>query len=105
MNQNKDVLWFKFLLFAAYVLTGLPAGGHVDRYDIQVVFAAIGLIFTFFAAPVMMSIRTMGNNEIPLQKAFDQYQCRGLLRAIAQLCSFLACVWVFTKNVFKVKTL
>jgi hypothetical protein len=70
---------------------------------LAVVFAAIGLIFTFFAAPLMLSIRTIGNNEILLQKAFDKFQFWGMLRAIAQLLSFLACVWAFTGNFFNTR--
>ena len=70
---------------------------------LAVIFAAIGLIFTFFAAPVMLSIRTIGNNEILLQNAFDKFQFWGLLRAIAQLLSFLACVWAFTRNFFNAR--
>ena len=67
--------------------------------------AGIGLIFTFFAAFIMISIRTMKNNEMLLHKAFDRFRFWGLLRAIARLCSFIACVWTFTKNDFNAEAL
>jgi len=69
------------------------------------IFAGIGLIFTFFAASIMMSIRTMENNEMLLHKAFDKFHFWGLLRAVTRLCSFIACVWAFTKNDLNVDTL
>lgn len=72
---------------------------------VATIFAVIGLIFTVCAAPAVMSIRTMENNGILLQKAFDKFRFWGLPRAIAQLCSFIACVWVFAKNVFNAKAL
>jgi hypothetical protein len=43
----------------------------------------------------------MGNNEKLIQQAFDKFNFWGLLRAIAQLLSFIACVWTFTrKNIY-----
>ncbi len=160
MERKEEVLWFILLITAATLLTGILAGGSVDRYIVQVpawrhlsklswaeytryaefgnglyfypfevlgsfillfttsaivlihktrfrnialpvhlatIFATIGVIFTFFSFPVMLSIQTMGNNELLVQHAFDKYHFWGLLRAIAQLLSFIACAWVFKK--------
>ncbi len=161
MEQKEKGLRFNLLIAAACVLTGLLAGGSVDRYLVQVpawrhlsklswaaytqyaefgnglylypfeilgsfilsftitaivlmhrhsfkyialpvhlatIFATITLIFTFFSFPVMLSIQTMGNDEILVQHAFNKFHFWGLLRSISQLLSFFACVWVFTKK-------
>jgi hypothetical protein len=59
--------------------------------------AAIGLILTFFAAPILLSLRTMGNNPVLAQEAFDRFHFFGLFRAIAQVLSFFVCVWALGK--------
>ena len=163
-KQKKQVVRVNFLITAASLLTGLLAGGNVDRYIVQVpawkhvnilswaaysryadlgngiflysfeaiggslllisasiivlihkkafkfvavplhlatIFAAMGLIFTFSAAPVMLSIPSMQNNEILLRHAFNKFHFWGLLRAIAQLLSFFACVSALVKNVYR----
>ncbi len=64
------------------------------------IFTGIGLIFTFFAAPVMMSIRAMRKDEMPLNKAFDKFQFRGSFCAIARLCSFITCACAFYQKRF-----
>jgi hypothetical protein len=46
----------------------------------------------------MLSIQTMGNNEVLVQRAFHNYHFWGLLRAIVQLLSFLACAWVLLRK-------
>jgi hypothetical protein len=82
--------YFKQVAFPVYLAT---------------IFAALGLFFTIFAAPVMLGIRTIANNEIILQKAFDKFHFWGLLRAISQILSFFACIWVFTRNSINVRSL
>ena len=57
------------------------------------ILSAIGLLFTFFAAPVMLSVGRMDNNVLALQHAFDRFHFWGLLRAIAQLLSFVASIF------------
>jgi len=52
----------------------------------------MGLALTFFAAPYMLSIRTMDNNPEFLQQAFNHFHYWGFYRAIAQVLSFCACV-------------
>ena len=161
MEKKEDLLWFKVLMAAACIITGLLAGGSVDRYVVQVpawrhlnvlswaeytryaefgnglylypfevlgsfillftttamvlisrqrfqyvalpvflatIFATIGLVFTFFSFPVMLSVQSNGNNAVTAQHAFDKFHFWGWLRAIAQLLSFFACVWVFTRK-------
>jgi len=55
-------------------------------------FAAIGLILTLFAAPVMLSLKTIGNDEVILRNAFDKFYFWSLYRLIAQVLSFCFCV-------------
>ena len=161
MEQKEEAVWFNLLMAAATILTGLLAGGSVDRYVVEVpawrhlsmlswaeytryaefgnglylypfevlgsfillftattlvlihkqrfksialpvhlatIFATICVIFTFFSFPVMLSIQSIGNNETLVQHAFDKFHFWGLLRAIAQLLSFFACAWVFTRK-------
>lgn len=57
----------------------------------------IGLIFTFFAAPVMLGLKTIGDDQAVLQDAFDKFHYRGLFRAIAQTLSFFAAVIALMK--------
>jgi hypothetical protein len=52
-------------------------------------FAVLGLVFTAFAAPVMLSLRTIPADPATVQKAFDRFHFWGLLRAIAQVLSFI----------------
>jgi hypothetical protein len=55
-------------------------------------FALAGLVLTFFAAPYMLSLHTVGNDPKLLQNAFDHFHFWGFYRAIAQVLSFCACV-------------
>ncbi len=161
MEQKGEVLWFNLLMTAATLLTGLLAGGSLDRYVVQVpawghlsklswaeytryaefgnglifypfevlgsfmllfttsaiilihknkfrtialpahiatIFAILGVLFTFYSFPIMLSIQSMGNNEILVQHAFDRFHFWGLLRAISQLMAFFACAWVFVRR-------
>ncbi len=61
------------------------------------VFALAGVILTFFAAPYMLSVRTMVNDPALLQAAFNQFHFWGFFRAIAQILSFFACVFAIGK--------
>ncbi len=80
----KDKIRYKYVALPALLATG---------------FAALGLILTIFAAPVMLNIPTLGDNEILLQQAFDKFHFWGLFRAIAQLLSFFASVWVLKRMI------
>lgn len=148
--------WLNFLMITGCFLSGLLAGGNVDRYVVQVpawrqvnilnwaaysrhadlgngiflypfeaigsflmlfissiivlvnkpifnhvafpmhlatILSAIGLFFTLFAAPIMLSVGTMDNNVLQLQHAFDKFHFWGLFRALAQLLSFFASIF------------
>lgn len=61
------------------------------------IFSFLGLILTFFAAPIMLSVETMDNDPQLLKQTFDHFHFWGLLRAIAQVSSFLACVIGLTR--------
>jgi hypothetical protein len=161
MEKKKEIEWFNLLIIAACLITGLLAGGSVDRYVVQVPawrhmnilnwaeytryaefgnglylypfevlgsfillftssaivlinkqkfsdialpvflatgFATLGLIFTFFSFPVMLSIQSMGNDKMLIQNAFDKYHFWGLLRTFAQLLSFIACAAIFFRR-------
>jgi len=60
-------------------------------------FALIGLVLTFFAAPYMLSVRSLGNDPVLLQQAFDHFHHWGFFRAIAQVLSFCFCVLYFNQ--------
>ena len=59
--------------------------------------ALIGLVLTFFAAPYMLSLRSLGNDPVLLQQAFDHFHHWGFFRAIAQVLSFCCCVLFFNQ--------
>ena len=149
--------WLRILLPIACIISGILAGGNIDRYIVQVpawhhvsilswadysryadlgnglflypfeafgsflplliasiivinkknpasfpvllatFFALLGLVFTIFAAPVMLSIKDMKNDPILLQRAFDTFHFWGTIRAVTQVLSFFACVWAMGK--------
>jgi len=71
---------------------------NVCRYSafivyIATLFATAGLILTFFAAPIMLSLRTIKNDPVLVQHAFDRFHLFGVFRAIAQVLSFIGCIW------------
>ena len=55
-------------------------------------FALAGLVLTFFAAPYMLRVRTIGSDPELLQQIFNHFHYWGFYRAIAQVLSFCACV-------------
>ncbi len=60
-------------------------------------FAVIGLILTLFAAPAMLSLRTIANDPTLLQNAFDRFYYWSLFRGIAQVLSFFGCIWAMAR--------
>jgi hypothetical protein len=83
-----------FFIFASVILLrkkNILAGGTAWIY-LASVFAIAGLVLTFFAAPYMLSLRTIGNDPVRLQETFNKFHFWGLLRAIVQVLSFLASV-------------
>ena len=157
-----QIKWLQFLLAIACIISGILAGGNIDRYIVQVpawrqvsiiswaeysrhadlgnglfiypfeafggflplaiasiiarknsaflpvilatAFAFLGLVFTLFAAPVMLGIKDMKNDPVFLQQAFDRFHYWGSFRAVAQVLSFFACVWAMGK-IFALKTI
>jgi hypothetical protein len=55
-------------------------------------FSLLGVIFTFFAAPHIIGIREVTDPAI-LQHSFDQFYYWSTFRGVAQVLSFLGCVW------------
>jgi hypothetical protein len=64
--------------------------------------AIAGLVLTLFAAPYMLSVRTMNDNPELLLQTFNNFHYWGFFRAIAQVLSFCFCVWSIGK-VFELK--
>ena len=56
-----------------------------------------GLIFTFFAAPQMLSLRELGNDAPSIQRAFDAFDYYGNLRGGAQILGFFAELWALAR--------
>jgi hypothetical protein len=67
------------------------------------VFALLGLGLTFFAAPIMLSVKTMGNDPELLQEAFNRFHFWGSLRGVVQVLSFIACI-IAMARIFKLKS-
>jgi hypothetical protein len=61
--------------------------------SVAVVLVVAGLVLTRFAAPQMLSLRTIGDDPIALQKAFDAFDAWGNLRGVAQILAFGADLW------------
>jgi hypothetical protein len=60
-------------------------------------FALIGIGLTFFAAPIMLGLRKSITDPEIIGQAFKSFHFWGLLRAVAQVLSFFACVWAMRK--------
>ena len=56
-------------------------------------FALCGLVFTFFAAPKMLSLPMLGKDVSLLQDAFDKFYFWSSFRGVAQILVFLCSVW------------
>ncbi len=63
--------------------------------SLALLLSTAGLFFTIFAAPVMLGIRTMPNDPVLLQQAFDKFHFWGGLRAIVQVLAFFPALWAF----------
>lgn len=51
-------------------------------------FSLAGLILTFFAAPIMLSLRTAPDNPVLIQHIFDRFHFFGFWRMIMQVLAF-----------------
>jgi hypothetical protein len=65
---------------------------------VATIFSAIGIISTFFAAPVMLHVKTIGDDPVALQLAFDKFYYWSFFRGIAQTLSFIFCILAVGRN-------
>jgi hypothetical protein len=63
--------------------------------NIGVALVVAGLVLTRFAAPHMLSLRTIGDDPGALQRAFDAFDRWGNFRGVAQISAFGADLWAF----------
>ncbi len=69
-----------------------PAQAALPVY-LSVVLVLGGLLATVKAAPIMMSVRRIGDDTSALQKAFDGFRRWGNVRGVFQILAFLANIW------------
>ena len=69
-----------------------PAPAALPVY-LSVALVIGGLLATVKAAPLMMSLRRIGDDTSALQKAFDGFRRWGNVRGVLQVLAFLANVW------------
>jgi hypothetical protein len=69
-----------------------PAPAALPVYS-SVALVLGGLLTTIKAAPIMMSLRRIGDDISALQKAFDGFRRWGNMRGAFQILAFLAIVW------------
>lgn len=63
-----------------------------------VAFAVLGLVLTFKAAPLMLSLRKTGNeNVVHLKHLFDSFWFWESLRGVMQVLAFLMNLWSLTE--------
>jgi len=60
-----------------------------------------GLLFTFFAAPWMLRLKTSGDEAEALQNIFDHFYFWSTCRGVVQILCFPACVWCLTRSHIK----
>jgi hypothetical protein len=80
------------LIIASIILLGRTKRRPSLLLHLSTMFAIIGLVFTFFAAPVMLNLPNIKEDNGLLQQAFNKFHFWGMLRAIAQVLSFVFCV-------------
>jgi hypothetical protein len=61
------------------------------------VLVVLGLVTTVFAAPNMLSLRTVGNDAAAIERAFDGFEWWGGIRSVVQTLAFVANVWALVK--------
>jgi hypothetical protein len=67
-------------------------GGAVPAY-VAAVLTLCGLLLTIKAAPLMLSLRTVGSDSLALQSAFDGFDRWGRWRSVVQFGAFGANLW------------
>ena len=91
---------FLLLLISSFIVLKNKKAPVHQLISFQIYLAALlafsGLLLTFFAGPFMLSIKNM-NDPFFLQHAFDEFYYWSIFRGIAQVLSFLACMWALGK--------
>ena len=65
---------FVLLAIASFIMTFRKQLKYIAiPVHVVAILSAIGLIFTFLAAPIMLSLKTIGNDPAVLQHAFDKF--------------------------------
>jgi hypothetical protein len=59
--------------------------------------ALAGIVLTLFAAPQMLRLQKTSIDPAIIQEIFDRFHYWGSWRAIAQVFSFVACIWAISK--------
>jgi hypothetical protein len=77
---------------AFYLDVTAPSSASIPVYA-SVVLVLSGLLATVKAAPIMLSLRQVGDNPLALQKAFDGFRRWGDVRGIFQVLAFLINIW------------
>ena len=85
------------LLSIAAVLSFRRDGTQPRSATIPIYGAALmtvgGLLATTQAAPIMLSVPSLGDDAVALQHALDGFQLWGNVRGVFQMLAFIASVW------------
>ena len=82
----------------AVALQGIPIS-HVWSVYFSGFLALLHSITTARAAPTMMRLRQLGNDEASLVKTFDRFAKWHNIRAILQLLNFIVLVWALVEYI------
>jgi hypothetical protein len=69
-----------------------PRGAALPIYAGALLTVA-GLLVTAKAAPIMLSVRHLGNDPVPLEQAFRGFRFWGGLRGVFQVLAYCANLW------------
>lgn len=83
---------FSVAAAVGYFLDSKPESAKLPVY-LTALLAIIGIGLTRLAAPVMLSLRTSGNEPKVLMHAFNSFHYWGTFRAWAQVLAFFTSVW------------
>jgi hypothetical protein len=71
---------------------GAPRAAAIPLYAAALLTIG-GLLFTTQAAPIMLSVRHLGDDPVALQHAFDGFAYWGLWRGACQSAAYVASFW------------
>jgi hypothetical protein len=107
-SRHADLGWRAMMLYPGEAFTGMILSvaaaamfwreRTAARTAAAPVYAAAlltigGLLFTIKAAPIMLSVRHLGNDPVGLQRAFDGFEFWGWWRGVCQCAAYLASLW------------